>query len=82
MAKLTPDIIDEIIDSFHRVGGADYLDELALRDPPTYCRLIAHVMPKEIMVAAQIAEPLDLGKAMASANERLALSRASRNDQN
>ncbi len=72
MAKLTPEIVDEVIASFERVGGADYLDELALKDPPTYCRLLAHVLPQEVSVEALIADPIDLGKAMAEASARLA----------
>ncbi len=73
MAKLTPEIIDEIVASYERVGGEDYLDELALKDPPTYCRLLAHVLPKTVAIEAQITEPIDLGKAMAIANARLAI---------
>jgi hypothetical protein len=75
MAKIKLEIIDEIIESFERVGGAAYLDELALRDPPTYCRLVAHVLPKAISVDARITEPIDLGKAMTEANARLAVAR-------
>jgi hypothetical protein len=71
MAKITPDIVDEIIASFERVGGAAYLDQLALRDPPTYCRLVAYVLPKAINVGG-ITEPIDLGKLMAEASARLA----------
>lgn len=73
MAKLTPDIIDQIVESFERVGGAAYLDELALHDPPTYCRLVAHVLPKVINVDAQVTEPISLGQAMAEASARLAI---------
>jgi hypothetical protein len=71
MAKLTSEIIDEIVASFERAGGAAYLDELALRDPPTYCRLLSRVMPVEINANVQASEPLDLNKAMAMANARL-----------
>jgi len=73
MARIESDIIDEILASFERVGGAAYLDELALRDPPTYCRLVAHVLPKVINVEAQVTEPINLGQAMAEASARLAI---------
>ena len=73
MAKLTPEILDEIVASFHRVGGQAYLDELALRDPPTFCLLLGKVLQGEIK-AAQPDKPntLNLGKAMAIAEARLA----------
>ena len=80
MAKLTSEIIDEIIASFERVGGADYLDELAMRDPPTFCKLLARVIPAEIRANVQIAKPIDLGKEMIIAEKRLADGRTS-NDQ-
>ena len=48
MAKLTSIIIDEITASFERVGGEAYLDELAMRDPPTFCKLLALVIRAEI----------------------------------
>ena len=72
MAKFTSKMIDQIIASLDGVGGDDYLDELSLRDPPTYCRLLAHVLPKAVSIEAQIAEPIDLGRAMAEASARLA----------
>ena len=80
MAKLKPEIIDEIIASFERVGGEAYLDELALKDPPTYCKLLAHILPKAVDVEVQAIEPIDLGKAMADASARLAIA-SSTNDQ-
>ncbi len=73
MARLKPEIIDEIIASFERVGGSDYLDQLAMRDPPTYCKLLAHILPKSVNVEVQASEPIDLGKAMADASARLAI---------
>ncbi len=72
MARIKPEIIDQIIASFERVGGPAYLDELARRDPPTYCRLVAHVLPKAINVGG-ITEPINLGKLMAEASARVAI---------
>ena len=80
MARIKPEIIDEIIASFERVGGNDYLDELARRDPPTYCKLLAHVLPQAVNVEVQAAEQIDLGRAMADANARLAIANLT-NDQ-
>ena len=72
MAKLTPEILDEIAASFQRVGGEAYLDELAMRDPPTFCLLLGKVLQAEVK-AAQPDKPntLNLGKAMAIAEARL-----------
>ena len=73
MAKLTPEILDEIVASFHRVGGQAYLDELALRDPPTFCLLLGKLLQAEVK-AAQPDKPntLNLGEAMVTAEARLA----------
>ena len=73
MAKLTPEILDEIVASFHRVGGEAYLDELAMRDPPTFCLLLGKLLQAEVK-AAQPDKPntLNLGEAMVTAEARLA----------
>ena len=71
MAKLTSDIIDEIAASFDRVGGSAYLDELALRDPPTYCRLVARIIPQAVAAEVRNNTDVDLGAAMAVAQARL-----------
>ena len=72
MAKLTPKILDEIAASFHRVGGEAYLDELAMRDPQTFCLLLGKVLQAEIK-AAQPDKPntLNLSKEIAIAEARL-----------
>jgi hypothetical protein len=73
MAKLTPEILDEIVASFHRVGGEAYLDALAMRDPPTFCLLLGKLLQAEVK-AAQPDKPntLNLGEAMVTAEARLA----------
>jgi len=70
VAKLTSKIIDEIIDSFQRVGGEAYLDELAMRDPPTYTRLLMRVIPNAVTVGTH--NEIDLGELMTEANARVA----------
>ena len=73
MAKLTSEILDEIKASFERVGGEAYLDELGMRDPPTFCRLLGLVVQSEIK--AEMATKINhfnLGGEMAKANFRLA----------
>ena len=70
MVKFSSRILDEIIDSFDRVGGEAYLDELAMKDPPTYTRLLIRVLPNAITVETPI--EIDLGELMIEANERLA----------
>ena len=72
MAKLTPDILDGIGAAFEQAGGVDYLTELAMRDPPTFCLLLGKLLQVEVK-AAQPDKPntLNLGKAMAIAEARL-----------
>ena len=68
MAKLTPEILDEITASFHRIGGEAYLDELALRDPPTFCLLLGKVIEAEVKAeASKKANPINLNEAMKTA---------------
>ena len=72
MAKLTSKILDQIFESFDRVGGEAYLDELAMRDPPTYCRLLMRVIPSATRAEIQNPIEIDLGEIMIEANARLA----------
>ena len=69
MAKrlLTPEIKDGILEAFEKVGGVDYLVELAKVDPPTFCRLLAAIIPSSVTAT----HTLDLGQAMLDANRRL-----------
>ena len=72
MAKLTPEILDEITASFHRIGGEAYLDELALRDPPTFCLLLGKVIEAEVKAeASKKANPINLNEAMKTAQAQL-----------
>ena len=72
VAKLTSKLIDEIVESFDRVGGAAYLDELAMKDPPLYIRLIMRVIPSTTKVDIQNPIEIDLGELMTEANARAA----------
>jgi hypothetical protein len=73
MAKLTPEILDEIVASFHRVGGEKYLDALAMADPPLFCQLLGKVIQGEIKAEIPVsANQINLGEAMAAAEARLA----------
>ena len=58
------------VESFDRVGGSDYLDELAMKDPPLYCRLLMRVLPSAIV--AETPNAIDLGAEMVKANARVA----------
>ena len=73
MAKrlLSPEIKDGILEAFEQVGGVDYLVELAKVDPPTFCRLLAAIIPSEIKASVTATHTLDLGQAMLDANRRL-----------
>ena len=74
MAKrlLTLEIKDGILEAFEQVGGVSYLVELAKVDPPTFCRLLAKVIPAEINANVRTTHTLDLGQAMIDANRNLA----------
>jgi hypothetical protein len=74
MAKrlVTPEIKDGILEAFQQAGGVDYLVELSKVDPPTFCRLLAAVIPSEIKADIRTTHTLDLGQAMIDANQRLA----------
>ncbi len=68
-SKLTAEIMDGIYEAFERVGGVDYLVEIAHRDPPTFCRLLARLIPQTIEANINTTS-LDLGAAMADADRR------------
>jgi hypothetical protein len=68
-SKLTTEIIDGIYEAFERVGGVDYLIEIARKDPPTFCRLLARLIPQQINADINT-KSLDLGAAMAIADKR------------
>lgn len=72
MPKLKPEIKASILQAFQQVGGVDYLVEIAKRDPPTFCRLLAQVLPTEIKAEINSTHRIDLGQAMLEANRRLA----------
>ena len=75
MAKrlLSPEIKDGILEAFEQVGGVDYLVELAKVDPPTFCRLLAAIIPSEIKASVTVTNTLDLGKAMIEAEQRIVM---------
>ncbi len=74
MAKrlVTPEIKDGIIKAFEQAGGVEYLVQLAKVDPPTFCRLLAQLIPAEIKADINTTHTIDLGQAMIDANQRLA----------
>ena len=73
MAKLTPDILDGIGAAFEQAGGVDYLTEIALRDPPIFFLLLGKLLQAEVKAAQpDTTNTLNLGKAMATAETRLA----------
>ena len=75
MAKrlLTPEIKDGILDAFEQAGGVEYLVELALRDPQTFCLLLGKVVQAEIRAETpKQTNKFDMGKEMVDAAARLA----------
>jgi len=67
--RLKPEIVDGIIEAFENAGGAAYLEALALSDPPTFCKLLARLIPQQIEANINTAS-IDLGAAMAIAENR------------
>ena len=75
MAKrlLTAEIKDGILDAFEQAGGVEYLVELALRDPQTFCLLLGKVVQAEIRAKTpKQTNRFNMGKEMADAEQRLA----------
>lgn len=44
----TREILDALRESFHRLGGTEWLIKLGQEDPASYARLVAKVMPTQI----------------------------------
>ena len=44
---------EALLEALDRVGGPDYLEEVARSAARTYCMLLAKVLPHELKVAAQ-----------------------------
>ena len=74
MAKklITDEIKAGILQAFEQAGGVEYLVELARVDPPTFCRLLAAIIPSEIKASISTKHTFDLGRAMLEADQRLA----------
>lgn len=70
--RIKPEIKAGILQAFEQAGGVDYLVELAKIDPPTFCRLLAAIIPAEIKADIRTAHTFDLGQEMINANQRLA----------
>ena len=71
--RIKPEIKAGILQAFEQVGGVDYLVEIARCDPPTFCRLLAQVLPTEIKAEINTRHVLDLGQAMREASQRVEL---------
>ncbi len=68
--RLRPEIMDGIFEAFETVGGVDYLVEIAIKDPPTFCRLLSKLIPQQIEANINTTG-IDLGAAMAIADQRM-----------
>ena len=71
MPRLKAEIKAGILQAFEEAGGVAYLVEIAKSDPPTFCRLLAQVLPTEIKAEINSTHRVDLGQAMLEANQRL-----------
>ena len=67
---LGKEVLQALRDSFHDVGGKDYLITMAQEDRKTYAALIAKVIPSEVNTSHTLAV-IDLSDAMATAQKRL-----------
>jgi len=56
--KVTSSVKEAIMNAFDKVGGEEYLMEVAKNDHRTFCSLLGRVLPKEI--SANIHSDLDL----------------------
>lgn len=65
------EVVEALRDSFHELGGKDWLMDLARTDKRTFAALIGKVIPQDIS-ATVTHTVIDLGKAMDEANARLA----------
>ena len=75
MAKrlLSPEIKDGILEAFEQAGGVEYLIEIALRNPQTFCLLLGKVVQAEIRAETpKKTDQFDMCKEMADAEARLA----------
>ena len=70
--RIKSEIKAGILEAFERAGGVDYLVEIAKCDPPTFCRLLAQIIPTEIKAEINNRHTIDLGQAMLDANQRVA----------
>ena len=70
--RIKTEIKAGILQAFKQVGGIDYLVEIARCDPPTFCRLLAALIPSEIKASITTTHTFDLGQAMIEANQRFA----------
>jgi len=70
--RIKSEIKASILEAFKRVGGVEYLVQLGKVDPPTFCRLLAQIIPTEIKAEINNRHTIDLGQAMLDANQRVA----------
>ena len=66
--KITGDVRDALLRSFHRGGGDRWLSRLMMNDARTYCSLLSRCIPNEILATVS---HIDLGAAMLEAQSRL-----------
>ena len=67
--KLTAEIMEGLYEAFERLG-VDYLVEIAMKDPPTFCRLLARLIPQQINADINT-NTIDLGAAFLHAEQRI-----------
>jgi len=48
--QYSPDLRAMVIEAFHRAGGVDYLVRVAEERPAIFCRLLARLIPRQVMI--------------------------------
>jgi len=47
--RTTVAVRNAIVDAFERVGGANYLEQVARQEPKVFCVLLAKILPKQAL---------------------------------
>lgn len=70
-AKLARGIKEDLLRSFYKVGGMEYLVELAYKYPKTYISMLSKLVPTEVNASVTHTH-VDVKALMAEAENRLA----------
>tara|TARA_R110002051_G_C8352968_1_gene440454 strand:- start:145 stop:492 length:348 start_codon:yes stop_codon:yes gene_type:complete len=66
--KITKDMREILMNSFHKAGGVNYLVKQSVESPVAYLGLLGKIVPSQLAVS--VSHSLDLGQAMKEATIR------------